>query len=230
MTGIKRKTFSENGAENKQNTYRNSDSNGGILHMKITQTNAIIEQAKAENRRLHKTLQVTNNELTANRKLMDASRPLNGTQTEQQLFQLEQDYLNLSKTLVACEHRVDKMKNELDEKQHELNEFNRLIDEQNSNKRMEEYKTEMAMLQANLQENTSDQSDLIEALQQEWEQYKEEVMRYKQKYRQLQHEKDEWMARNMHNKLYDCFDSVFKCAVEAPDFAIYLFYEFIFAL
>eukprot|EP01083_Nonionella_stella_P087255 242650_1 len=60
------------------------------------------------------------------------------------LFQLEHDYLNLSKTLVACEHRVDKMKNELDEKQHELNEFNRLIDEQNSNKRMEEYKTETA--------------------------------------------------------------------------------------
>eukprot|EP01083_Nonionella_stella_P077933 213037_1 len=195
MTGIKRKTFSENGAENKQNTYRNSDSNGGILHMKITQTNAIIEQAKAENRRLHKTLQVTNNELTANRKLMDASRPLNGTQTEQQLFQLEQDYLNLSEVLVACQHRVGRMENELDAKQHELNDSNRLIDEQN--KRMEEYKKDMALLQANLAESKSDQSDLIEALQQEWEQCKEEVMRYKQKCRQLQHEKDELMAQNM---------------------------------
>eukprot|EP01083_Nonionella_stella_P302449 1042776_1 len=174
MTGIKRKTFSENGAENKQNTYRNSDSNGGILHMKITQTNAIIEQAKAENRRLHKTLQVTNNELTANRKLMDASRPLNGTQTEQQLFQLEQDYLNLSKALVACQHRVKKMENELDTKQHELNDSNRLIDEQN--KQMEEDEAETALLQANWQESKSDQSDIIEALQQEREQCKEEVM------------------------------------------------------
>eukprot|EP01083_Nonionella_stella_P302447 1042771_1 len=165
------------------------------LHMKITQTNTIIERAKAENRRLHKTLQVTNNELNANRKLMEASRPLNGTQTEQQLFQLEQDYLNLSEVLVACQHRVGRMENELDAKQHELNDSNRLIDEQN--KRMEEYKKDMALLQANLAESKSDQSDLIEALQQEWEQCKEEVMRYKQKCRQLQHEKDELMAQNM---------------------------------
>eukprot|EP01083_Nonionella_stella_P225774 802369_1 len=62
---------------------------------------------------------------------------------------------------------------------------------------MEEYKKSMQLLQANLVESKSDQSDLINALQQEWEQCKQELMRYKQKCRQLIHEKDELIARDV---------------------------------
>merc|ERR1712228_258779 len=93
------------------------------------------------------------------------------------------------------QHRVTKIENAFDSKQHELDDANRLIDEQN--KTMEEYKKSISLLQANLAESKSDQSDLINALQTEWEHTKEEVIRYKSKCRQLQQEKDEIIAQNM---------------------------------
>eukprot|EP00484_Ammonia_sp_Unknown_P011213 CAMPEP_0197075134 /NCGR_PEP_ID=MMETSP1384-20130603/211455_1 /TAXON_ID=29189 /ORGANISM="Ammonia sp." /LENGTH=1305 /DNA_ID=CAMNT_0042513977 /DNA_START=28 /DNA_END=3946 /DNA_ORIENTATION=- len=164
------------------------------LKIKLEQNNTELARAKQENARLAKTLEVTNNELNANRKLIEASRPTNASQTEQQLFQLEQDYLNLSEVLVASQHRLTNIENDLDEKQHALDDANRLIDEQN--KTMEEYKKSIQLLQANLSESKSDQSDLLTALQQKWEECKEEVIRYKQKCRQLQHDKDELVAQN----------------------------------
>ena len=109
--------------------------------------------------------------------------------------QTEQDYLNLTEALGASQHRVTQFENAFDSKQHELDDANRLIDEQN--KTMEEYKKSISLLQANLAESKSDQSDLINALQTEWEHTKEEVMRFKNKCRMLQHEKDELIATNM---------------------------------
>merc|ERR1712228_625673 len=90
------------------------------LKMKLEAIKTDFEKSKQENQRLRKLLQVTNNELSANKKLIEASRPMNASKSEQQLFQLEQDYLNLSEVLGASQHRVTKIENAFDSKQHDL--------------------------------------------------------------------------------------------------------------
>ena len=58
------------------------------LKMKMEAINTDFERSRQENSRLQKLLEVTNNELSANKKLIEASRPMNASKSEQQLFQL----------------------------------------------------------------------------------------------------------------------------------------------
>ena len=74
--------------------------------MSNEQLKAELEREHLESERMRRELEVTSNELTANRKLLEKQQPPDDKDAQKRLFTLEQDYFNLVRVIVYILYTV----------------------------------------------------------------------------------------------------------------------------